>query len=361
MQRQVWRRQGWTAVLALLCGLQGAHAQDVRPQGTPPQGTPPQSTPPQGTAPQGTAPLAVLHLVVPIDGGTIKVSDLWANAGAERDAVVGPAPPPGRSFAIEAGQLAYIARLFEVSWRPVSGVERTTVERAGRALTREEVEAPVRRSLVEAGAPPDAAVEFANLLPIEVPPLSFPQLAVEAISYDAGSQRFSANLAVSTEGMQTQRVRVSGRAVQMQAAVVAVRRLQPGEVIAEADLRLAQLPARRLAGAPVGDVAQAVGQSPKHAIAAGQPLAAGDIGPPLLVSKGETVVVMLDSPGMSLAVQGVALGQGGRDDVIQVMNPLSRAVVAARVAGPGRATILPGSVPLVAPASATPHNAEVAN
>lgn len=333
------RRQGWTATLALLGGLigslPGAHAQD--------------------------APLAVLHLQVPIDGGTIKVSDLWAGAGIKGDAVVGPAPLPGRSFAIEAGQLAYIARLFEVNWRPMSGVERTTVERAGRALTREEIAEPVRASLVEAGAPPDAAVEFANLLPIEVPPLSFPQLSVEAISYDAGSQRFSANIAVSTEGMQTQRLRVSGRAVQMAAAVVAVRRLQPGDIIEVADLRLAQLPVRRLAGAMVTELADAVGQSPKHAIAAGQPLAAADIGPPLLVTKGETVVVTLESAGMSLAVQGVSLGQGGRDDVIQVMNPLSRAVVAARVAGPGRATIMPGSVPLVAPASATPHNSEVAN
>lgn len=336
------RRQVWVAIAALLCGLGGARAQAAPPLQAP--------------------PLAVLRLQVPIDNGTIKVSDLWADAGARRDAVVGPAPPPGHSFAIEAAQLAYIAQLFEVNWRPVSGVERTTVERAGRALTRDEVDEPVRTSLVGAGAPPDAAVEFANLQPIEVPPLSFPLLSVEAISYDAGSQRFSANIAVSAEGMQTQRLRVSGRAVQMAAAVVAVHRLQPGDVIEAADLRLAQLPARRLAGAVVAELAEAVGQSPKRAIAAGQPLAAADIGPPLLVTKGETVVVMLETAGMSLAVQGVSLGQGGRDDVVQVMNPLSRAVVAARVAGPGRAVIMPGSVPLVAPAPvATQRNPEVAN
>ena len=43
------------------------------------------------------------------------------------------------------------------------------------------------------------------------------------------------------------------------------------------------------------------------------------------------------------------------------MNPVSRAVVAARVTGPGRAVIAPGAVPLVPPANATPRSNEVAN
>ena len=100
---------------------------------------------------------AVLRLQVALDAGVIRVSDLWANAGPKADTVIGPAPPPGRSIAIEAGQLAYIARLYDVEWRPTSGVERTAVERAGRPLSRDEVSEPIRRSLVEAGAAPDQA------------------------------------------------------------------------------------------------------------------------------------------------------------------------------------------------------------
>jgi flagella basal body P-ring formation protein FlgA len=95
-------------------------------------------------------------------------------------------------------------------------------------------------------------------------------------------------------------------------------------------------------------------------VVAGQPLSAADIGPPVMVAKGQTVVMVVETPGLYLAVQGLALSPGGRDDVIQVMNPLSRAVVAARVTSPGRAVIAPGSTPLVQP-GATPRNPEVAN
>jgi flagella basal body P-ring formation protein FlgA len=305
--------------------------------------------------------LAQLRLQVRLDSGVITVADLWENAGAKADTVIGAAPPPGRSIAIEAAQLAYIAHLYDVNWRPISGVERALVERAGRPLTHDEMVEPIKRSLVEAGAPTTVTVELANFSPILVPPSSFPLLVVEALAYDPGTERFSADLVASTEGMQTQRMRVAGRVMDMVTAIVATRRLEPGELITPADVRSMQIAGRRLLGAAVSDVSQLLGQTPKRTIVAGQPLAMADVGAPVMVPKGATVVIVLETPSMSLAAQGLALSAGGRDDVIQVMNPLSRAVVAARVTGPGRAVILPGTTPLVAPAHATSRNPEVTN
>ena len=304
---------------------------------------------------------AVLKLQVSLDAGAIKVSDIWANAGAKSSTVVGPAPPPGHMIAIEAAQLAYIARLYDVDWRPISGVERTSVERRGRPLTRDEVADPIRRSLVDAGAAPTASIELSNFAPLQVPPMAFPQVTVEAISYDAAGQRFTANLLTVADGMPPERMQVGGRVLDMAAAVVATRRLQPTDVIGPDDVRISQVEARRLSGPPVSDLAAVIGQTPKHAVTAGQPLVAADVGPPVMVAKGATVVMVVETPGMSLAAQGLALSSGGRDDVIQVMNPLSRAVVAARVTSPGRAIITPGSAPLVPPAPATPRSPEVAN
>jgi flagella basal body P-ring formation protein FlgA len=150
--------------------------------------------------------------------------------------------------------------------------------------------------------------------------------------------------------------------VQTANAVVTTRRLLPDDVIAPGDVRLVQMPVRRIGSDALHDVAAVVGQSARRAIALGQPIAAGDIGQPVMIAKGATVVVMMDTPGMSIAAQALALGSGGRDDTIQVMNPLSRAVMEARVTGPGRAAIAPGSTPIVAPKSpnATPHSPEVA-
>ncbi len=313
------------------------------------------------SAPVQAKTAAHLKLQVSLDAGFIKVSDIWGDAGAKAETIIGPAPPPGRSIAIEAGQLAYIAHLYDVDWKPVSGVERTTVERAGRPLTHDEIEEPIRRSLVDAGAPASVAIELANLTPILVPPLSFPTVAVEASNYDLASERFSADVVISTDGMQTQRTRVAGRIVKMVTAVVATRRLDPGDVITASDLRTMPVADRRGTGSVAKDISEVVGQTPKRSIMTGQPVATADLGAPIMVPKGATVVLLLETPNMSLAAQGLALGAGGRDDVIQVMNPVSKAVVAARVTGTGRAVVLPGSSPIVPPARATQRSPEIIN
>ena len=65
------KRATKTVLLALLCGCSGAqlHAK----------------------------PAAQLKLDVQLNAAVIKVDDLWANAGAKADTVIGPAPPPGTS------------------------------------------------------------------------------------------------------------------------------------------------------------------------------------------------------------------------------------------------------------------------
>jgi len=302
---------------------------------------------------------AVLKLQVQIDAPVIKVGDLWGNAGAQAATVIGPAPPPGRTIAIEAGQLAYIAHLYDVDWQPISGVERSSLERAGRPLSRDELAEPIKRSLIDAGAAQNATVEFADFAPVEVPPLSFPQIEVTALAYDAAGERFTAEVVASGDGMPQERMRLSGRVLQMVPAVVATRRLQPGELIAPGDVQMAQVAQRRLPGPVASALSQVVGQASKRAIVAGQPVAVADIGPPMLVAKGDTVVIVVETPGMYMAAQGIAMSAGGRDDVIQVMNPLSRAIVAARVTAPGKATIAPGAQPLAPPVR--PAADEVAN
>ncbi len=194
-----------------------------------------------------------------------------------------------------------------------------------------------------------------------MPPASFPLLSVEGLSYDAAGERFSASISASTEGTQTQHMRITGRVVQIVQALVATRRLQTDEIIGPDDVRVSSMPARRLAGPVLNDPALAIGQSPKRTLVAGQALSAADIRPPIMVAKGATVVMVVETPGLSMAAQGLALGPGGQNDVIQVMNPLSRVVVAARVTGPGRAVAAPGAMPVTPPANVTMRSPEVAN
>jgi flagella basal body P-ring formation protein FlgA len=311
--------------------------------------------------PAVAAPLPTLNVQITLDAGVIRVGDIWRDAGAKTEAIVGTAPLPGHSFTVDGPQLSFIAHLYDVDWKPTSGVERSFVERPGRTLTHDEIRDAVAPALVQAGAPPSGSLELTSLNDLLVPPLSFPRIAVQEASYDAGSERFAANIAVSAEGVPTQTMRVAGRMVQRVDAVVTTRRLLAGQTIGAGDVQVMPIAARRVGVALAPGLADVVGQATRRAIAAGQPVAAADVGPPILVEMGAPVVLTLDTPGMSISAQGRALAAGGRGDTIQVMNMSSRAVLEARVSGPGQASVLPGSSPVtVAAVNSPPRSPEVA-
>jgi flagella basal body P-ring formation protein FlgA len=309
---------------------------------------------PAVAAPAVAAPLPTLNVQITLDSGVIRVGDIWRDAGAKAEAIVGTAPLPGHSFAVDSTQLSFIAHLYDVDWKPTSGVERSFVERPGRTLTHDEIRDALAPALVQAGAPPNGSLELTSLNELLVPPLSLPRIAVQEASYDAGSERFTANLAVSAEGIPAQTMRVAGRMVQRVDAVVTTRRLLAGQIIGSGDVQVMPVAARRVSVALAPGLADVVGQATRRAIAAGQPVATTDVGPPILVEMGAAVVLTLDTPGMSISTQGRALTAGGRGDMIQVMNMSSRAVLEARVSGPGEASILPGSSPVTVAAVNSP-------
>ena len=72
---------------------------------------------------------------------------------------------------------------------------------------------------------------------------------------------------------------------------------------------------------------------------------------PALVQRGSVVEMQLQSPGISLVAQGVALESGATGERIRVQNPSSHAVVEAEVMGPGRVRVTPESMPISTAAS----------
>ena len=311
-------------------------------------------------APSLAAGMPTLNVQIQLDAGVIRVGDIWHDAGGNAAAIIGTAPLPGHSITVDGAQLGYIARLYNVEWKPTSGVERTIIERPGRTLTRDEIVVALRRRLAEAGAPADSTVELTSLNDILVPPTSSPVISVQDISFDAGTERFSATLLIAAEGMATENTRVAGRAVQLVDAVVATRRLSVGQTIGPDDVKLLPISQRRVGVEIARDLNRVVGQAARHTLVSGQPVPIADIGAPILVEKGGLVMLSIEMPGMSIAAQGRALDAGGRGDTIQVMNPMSHAVLEARVSGPGQASVVPGSTPVVAAAGSLSRSSEVA-
>jgi flagella basal body P-ring formation protein FlgA len=111
--------------------------------------------------------------------------------------------------------------------------------------------------------------------------------------------------------------------------------------------------ANMLRGEPVRVAPQAIGMALRHPAMPGQPLLIEELERPMLVTRGARVTMVLDAPGLSVVAQGQAMEAGAAGSQIQVLNPISRAVVVAEVTGPGTVRVAPGSIPLL-PGQRTP-------
>lgn len=286
--------------------------------------------------------------VVLAAGPLLRLGELFENAGPLAAQAVGAAPQPGRRMLLDAGDLAAIARRHGLPWRPLSGDERSVVERPGRPIPREEIEALLRAELARQGADPEAEVELGGFgLPV-VPLASSPEVALEATYYDAATRRFTATLVVAAEDMPAQRLRIAGRALPTVPVVVAARRLAVGEIVRPGDIEERRARAERVRPGTAQRAEDVIGRQMRRPIGTDLPFMLVDLVAPVVVRRHQPVLMVLDAPGLSLTAQGRAMAAATLGEVVPVMNLLSRSVVEAEAIGPGRVRVLPGTVPVLA-------------
>ncbi len=287
-----------------------------------------------------------------VEEPVLRLGDVFENAGPRAAQAIGAAPAPGRRLVLDAAQLSALARAHGLAWRPLSAHERAVVERPGRAVPRDEIDAALRADLSRLGLDPDSELDLGPLLPPIVPLAAMAQVSAENTTLDAATGRFSATLVVLAEGTPTVRMRLSGRAVPTRTAVVATRRIGLGEVVGAGDARLVRLRAERVRPGTAERLDEVVGQKLRRPMAPEMPFTSADLLAPPLVEKNAPVTVVLEAPGLSLSVQGRALDSAPRGALVPVMNLASRSVVEGEVVGPGRVRVLMGSTPTVAATAA---------
>lgn len=293
-----------------------------------------------------TLPPAPRPLVLAEDA-TLRLGDIFENAGPLATHAIGAAPAPGRRMVLDAANLAAIARRHALPWRPLSGEERSIVERPGRPIPRDEIESLLRPDLVRLGADGEAEIELPGFAPPLVPVTSLPEIAVEATHYEGTSRRFAATLVVAADGMPTRRLRITGRALPTVPVVVAVRRLAAGEIVRPGDIEERRVRAERVRPGTAQRAEDVVGRQIRRPIGSDLPFMLVDLVAPVVVAKNQPVLMLLDAPGLTLTAQGRALEAAAMGERLTVMNLASRSVVEAQAIGPGRVRVLPGAVPLI--------------
>ncbi len=302
----------------------------------------------------GAAATPTLRPFAAVKGAVVRLSDLWDGLDEATDRALGPAPLPGARFTVESAQLVAIARQFGIEWRPASASDQAVVTREGRPMTREAVLALLRPALLAAGAPQTVELDLPGFVAPMLPADGTARPEIAQLDYDPVTGRFTALLSAPVEGAEPLHSRVAGTAIAMVDMLVLARRVPPGTLLDPADLATAHV---RLASTHVAVVElpeQARGMALRRPVVPGQPIPLADLIRPPAITRGALVAMQLDGPGISLSAQAQAMDDGAVGERIRVLNPASRAVLAATIDAPGHVHVLAGSAPLVPAAGVRP-------
>ncbi len=282
-----------------------------------------------------------------VRSGAVKLSDLFSGLEAGQDCDIGSAPEPGRRIVVEQPQLAAIAEQFGVDWQPGPAPARVVLERKARSITRDDLMPVVRSALVAAGASENSDVSLGNYVTLAVPAELSGQPDVESLNYDRSSGRFSMDLLFEMPGSDPVPLQVSGTIQEMIQIPVLARNMSAGSVITPSDLQLRRVRKTMISDRTLLTVDAATGLALRHQMMVGNPLSSEELSRPSLVSRGMSVLLRLEDTGLVLVAKGVAIEDGSLDDHIHVLNPVSRAILIARVTGAGTVQVDPASTPVM--------------
>jgi len=166
-----------------------------------------------------------------------------------------------------------------------------------------------------------AKIEFR--LPQEYTDLLFQRRSIRTISGGiepfVGSQKFRLQLQDKSGGVIE--VDIEAMVTPPAAVVVAAGQLRKGDIISEEDLRIEPLPAALKSDDEeqfYTEVTEIVGKQLRRAISNGQPLKGSDVGPPIVVTRNQLVMIEVVAGSVSVMTQGKALNDGAVGDLVQV-------------------------------------------
>jgi len=124
--------------------------------------------------------------------------------------------------------------------------------------------------------------------------------------------------------------------------VVPSRDIARGETLAESDLSYELVAANAVMPGTATAMDMIVGMQTRRVLRAGQSMRNDDVRSPIMVTKGTTVTMIFDAPGVTLTATGRAMSEGGVGDTVTVQNPASYRQISAVVTGPGTVKALSG-------------------
>ncbi len=278
---------------------------------------------------------------VTVDGAVVRLGDLFGGAPASlADRAVAPAPEPGRSQVFEAATLVAIAQDARIDWSPLSRFDRSVVTRAARTVTADDIEKAILAELRGQGLEQDMQVELANRrLTLKAAIGADAPFTLGPVRYDRHDGQMTARILLANGTDQPQPIELRGAVYRVIQAPVLARNLRHGQVVRQDDLTFVAMRADTLDPSVVVDPEAVLGKTPRSAVRAGTTLRRSAFVAPVIVAKGQLVIMTLTTPSLALTVKGRALENGADGQTIRVQNTRSHVTVEGVVTGAGRVVV----------------------
>jgi len=296
-----------------------------------------------------------LRRSVLVTGEIVHIGDLIDNAGSFAAIPVFRAPDVGTTGAVPARKIVEAARAHNMFGVDTGDVIEVEVTRAGRIITRKELEGQIARLFSGTsglGAVSDLAVGFDRIpanINADLPPDA--ELKAMRASYDARGGRFDVVFDVPVGVSRRIFLRYTGTLVETADAVVPNRTVARGEILRATDLAIERRPRAEVTPDVPTSTAAVIGRAARQALRQGVAIHRNDLVKPEIVKRDDGVNLVYVVPGITLTARGKALESGGEGDIINVLNPPSKRTVQGVIIGPGRVDISPPR-PVVAAANA---------
>lgn len=272
---------------------------------------------------------------VTVAGDVIRLGDIFTGVGRHADETVAPAPPLGIRTTYSSLWLRAVARAHNLDWRPSSDFAHFTVQRASRTIGSGTITRDVLKAMSSIIAGKDVKFRFDNPnVSLLVPAKASDTITVSDLTFHRRTGRFSAYVSAPADAPNARRQLVTGSLIFEVEVPVLNRAVPRSTVLTRKDIEEIKMPRNQIGPNVITDPSQLIGKSARHALSAGLPLQASDVQDPVLVHKGDLVMIELRTSMMELTAQGKALEDGSMGSVIAVTNTQSKRSVEATVAGP---------------------------
>jgi len=287
--------------------------------------------------------LAEVKSSTTVSTATVTLGDLFDNLDRGHDIWVMNAPAPGKRTTISTRYLANLTRQHDVYWRNSRGIQHVTIQRAGRRITHADLKPLIERKLAEAY--PDIrqqGVAFDNrnaaiYLPEEA---SLDDIVISSLTYSAPTRSFVATASLPLNGDETMTASVRGRTYAQSYVPILNRTILPGQTIRDRDIGWLAMPTLRIGRNIIRDKNQLIGMTPRRGLTSATPVKMSDLQRPQIIRRGKPVTILFQSDKITLTATGKAVENGGRGDVIRVMNVKSHKTIEAVVTGPNQVQVL---------------------